>query len=223
MTMKKMTTGIAFGIFLMSGQFQQHLSSAELVLRDIRVTTELLPSEFDFGLKNELGSESGSDEFDSGFGFTVGGMYGFTGPGDRSGFLAGGELSYGTYGFGSNGEYVTTGVRLFGGYGWQMNDDWYILSEVYIGFALAEMTFPSTPAFSSFAADGNNTEYGIRLGVGYVINEQWLISGNIGYGFGDASLESGGAQDIELDIEQSGLSFMVGVAYRFSHMPRRLE
>ena len=196
---------------------------AELVLRDIRVTVEMLPADFDFTLKNELGTSKGSDEFDSGLGITVGGMYGFTGAGDHNGLLAGGEVTIGTYGFGSSGDYTTIGLRAFGGYGWQINDDWYVLTEVYLGYAVADMTFPSTDAFSSFGADGSNLDYGFRVGAGYVVNDQWLVSANLGYGFGNADLESGGSQDIELTIEQTGISFMLGVAYRFNHLPPRLE
>ncbi len=197
-------------------------ASAELVLRDIRVTLENLPADFDFVVSNELGTTSGSDEFDSGLGFTIGGMYGFTGAGDHSGFLAGGELSYGTYAFGSNGEYLTTGVRAFGGYGWQLTDSWYVLSEVYAGYAFATMTFPTTTAFGSFDADGTNIEYGVRIGGGYAINDQWLVSLNLGYGWGEADLESSD-QDLDLTIEQTGLSMMLGLTYRFSHLPGRLE
>ena len=201
----------------------QALNAAELVLRDIRVTLEMLPADFDFTLRNELGTTTGSDEFDSGLGITVGGMYGFTGAGDHSGLLAGGEVTIGTYGFGSSGDYTTIGLRAFGGYGWQINDDWYVLTEIYAGYAVADMTFPTTDAFSSFGADGTNIDYGFRVGAGYVINEQWLVSANLGYGFGDADLESGGSQDIDLNIEQTGISFMLGVAYRFNHLPPRLE
>ncbi len=217
-----MTLGRTLSLFSLS-MCVSVIPAAELVLRDLRVTIENLPGDFDFSLDNELGSASGSDEFDTGLGITIGGLYGFTGAGDHSGFLAGAELAYGTYGFGSNGDYVTTGVRAFGGYGWQMSDNWYILTEAYVGYALATMTFPSTSAFSSFEADGTNIEYGVRVGAGYVVKEQWLVSLNLGYGFGDAELESSSSQDLDLTIEQTGLSVMLGLAYKFRHLPDRLE
>ncbi|NRA39551.1 MAG: hypothetical protein HRU15_15525 [Planctomycetes bacterium] len=204
------------------GYSSTHLMAAELVLRDIRITTESLPGDFDFTLNNSLQSTTGSGEFDSGLGITVGGMYGFTGAGDHSGYLVGAELTIGQYGFGSNGDYSTTGIRAYSGYGWQLTDSWYLLSEVYMGYGLATITFPTTTAFNSFEADGTNIEYGLRTGIGYAINDTWLISLNLGYGFGTAELDNSG-NDVDLEIEQTGLSGMIGFTYRLSHMPRRLE
>lgn len=197
-------------------------AAAELVVRDLRVDVEWLPTDFDYTLTDSLGSAEGSDSFDIALGLHVGAMYSFAEAGDRGGWLLGGELSLGQYEFAGSGTYETYGVRAMGGYAWQLSDEWFLLSEGYVGYGFADMAFPETQAFNAFNADGTTLDYGGRLGVGWHASERVLLSLTLGYGISDIEL-SNSSRNLDLELEQSGVSAMFGITYRFSDLPAPLE
>lgn len=196
-------------------------NTAELVVRDLIIDLEFLPAAYDYTLTDESGSRSDADEFDSALGIAIGGRYSFAGPGDRHGFIVGGELCAAQYSTADpEGHLTTYGARVEGGYGLAINDRWTIVALVEAGYGMATFDVTGGSSFPTFSASGTTLNYGAALGVDFAITESVLVGIDIGYQIRTVDL-SGNSLDIEL--EQAGLRAAIGLTYRFSARPSPLE
>ncbi len=221
MNIQKMVSLSCLG--LCSTAFFSNLTAAELILHDARLGFETLPLDFDFDITHPtITVPSGSTAFKSGYGLNASYLHAFTDAGDDKGFYIGAEAQYGLYALGGDGDAAVISLRGLGGYGWQISDSWALTGEVFGGISQNNMTFPTTTAFNSFDADGTGLGYGARIGANYNISENWLASLMVGYSQITTDLD-GSTGDFELHMEQSGIGFMLGISWRVSALPSRLE
>lgn len=194
--------------------------SAELVVRNVLVDIEFLPSDFDYSIQDSNGTRSGSDSFASGYGIAAGVRYSFARTGDAHGFLLGGEFVGAQARYGNTGQLTDYGLRLDGGYGYALDDRWSVNFLLRAGYGRATLDLDANTSFSAVSVSGGALTYGAALGIDAVIAEQWQISTSIGYLKSSYSLSG---NDVDVTIDRAGLSASIGVLYRLSNLPRPLE
>ena len=199
---------------------QVSASDAELVTRDLFVSFDSQPTEFAFTADSEIGTRSGDDAFDSGLGISVGGRWSFTPPGSSLGLVVGGDLDVTSYRYENSAENLTFGARLIVGAGWAITDHWELLVEPTIEYGIATFEFPATQAYAAYEADGTLFGYGLRLNAIHRFTERWAVMGAIGWKRIDNDLSGDG---IDLTLEQEGVSVSIGLLYRLSAAPARVE
>ena len=201
--------------------FLPAVQASELVVRDLIIDLEFLPAAYDYTLDDGETSRSDSDEFDSAIGIAIGGRYSFAGPGDRHGFIVGGELCGAQYGTSDpEGHLTTYGARVEGGYGFALSDRWTIIGLAEVGYGLATFDVTGGGDFPTFSADGTTLTYGAALGVDFAVTERVLVGVDLGYQVRTIDLSGNG---LDIELEQGGLRAAIGLTYRFSARPSPLE
>lgn len=195
---------------------------AELVLRDLHVGVEALPTAFDYQLSDAGGESSGSDEFSTGYGLMIGGTYSFVGPGRSHGPVACAALTLAQYAYEEGGGLDAYGVRGGGGYGFAFSDRWQFALLAHVGAGSATLDVPANSALPAFSADGIYVAYGANLLVDYAITDHWIAGLRLGYLASSSALAASG-EDIDVTIDAAGPHFGLEVTYRFSVTPWRLE
>ena len=195
-------------------------STAELVIRDVGLQVAILPTDFDYTVEDPTVSRSGSDGFDSGYGLTLGGLYSFTRAGDRHGFLAGVGLDVGAYTYEGGGDMTTFGGSACGGYGVQLFERLDLRGLVRVGLGVADLSLPATTTTNALDATGGYLAYSAELGLGYAITDHIVVDASVGYGLSNAALTG---DDIDVTLDTSGLRFALGLAWRLTNTPWRLE
>lgn len=196
------------------------VSAAELVVRDLALGVEMLPTSFSYTLTDPSGTRSGSDSFDSAYGAYVGTRWSFAGPGDTGGLLVGGDLGYATRAYANGGAYTTYGVRALAGWGWALHDRWTLQALVDGGVAAGAFELKGRQAFQSYSASGLQYTYAARLGVAFTVTERFLVEADAGWRGESSALSAGGT---DLQLTGSGLCASVGLRYRFTSAPAPLE
>lgn len=196
------------------------LPAAELVVRDGYFAIEMLPSDFDYDLESTTNSGSGSDSFEQHIGIAAGVRYSFSGPGDVSGFLVGGEIAASQADYQSIGHLTSFGLRVQGGYAWAISDSWMVrgVAEASYGFSTLDLT--SSTSFPTLSADGSLLGFGARVGLQYSFND--LLHVGLDVGWLDITHDLSG-QGVDLTLTNTGLMVGLGISYRLSNSPRPLE
>lgn len=194
--------------------------AAELVVRNLNLSLELLPTDFDYTLEDGVTSRTGSDGFERHIGMAVGGGWSFAGPGDSSGLLVGGQLVVAQATYESVGNLTTYGLRAVVGYGWQLTDHWGLSINARGGYRLGTFDITASTGFPASSQTGGGLEYGGTLGLDYAIGDRWLVTADVGWLSSELSLSG---SSIESTLEMSGGMVALGVSYRFSSAPRPLE
>jgi len=195
-------------------------ADAELVTRDLFVSFDSQPTDFSFTADSDVGSTSGDDAFDSGLGISLGGRWSLTQPGASLGLVVGSDLDVTSYRYENSAENFTFGARLIIGAGWAITDRWELLLEPTIEYGLATFAFPATQSYADYQADGTFFGYGLRLNAIHRFNDRWAVMGAIGWKRIDNDLSGDG---IDLTLEQEGVSLSIGLLYRLSAAPARVE
>ncbi len=195
-------------------------SSSELVVRNLQFDLEFLPTDFDYEIKDNSGTRSGSDAFDTGFGIALGGRYSFARTGDAHGFLVGAQVLVAQASFGGEGTMTDYGLRLEGGYGIALNDQWTTNLLLRLGYGWATFDLKDNAVFPAVSLAGGGLTYGLALGIDYAINDRWQINTAVGYLRTSYDLSGSG---VDMTLVRSGPSASLGVLYRFSNLPRPLE
>ncbi len=197
-----------------------HASDAELVTRDVFVSLDSQPTGFNYTVDSPLGSRSGSDAFESGFGLSLGGRWSFTVPGSSFGLVAGIDLDATDYVYQNNAKNFTVGGRAVLGFGWQITDDWQVLLEPTVEYGLASFSFPATISYPAYDAKGTYLGYGVRASAVYSLSRSFSCLASLGYKQINNSLSGG---NLDLTLKQSGVALGIGLLYRFSSAPARIE
>lgn len=203
---------------LLAGTFA--LPAAELVVRDGHFALEMLPTDFDYELKSVTSSGSGSDTFDQHVGIAAGVLYSFSGPGDVSGFIVGGEIAAAQADYRSIGHLTSFGLRAQGGYAWALSDSWLIRGTAELTYGLSTLDLTANSAFPAVSADGSLFGYGGRVGLQYSFNDLLHIGLDVGWLDVEHDLSGDG---VDLTLTNSGLVVGLGISYRLSNSPRPLE
>ena len=192
----------------------------ELVTRDLFVSLDSQPTDFNFTADGPVGQRSGKDAFESGLGLSLGGRWSFAAAGSSLGLVIGGDLDATSYRYQNNAENLTFGARLIIGGGWAITDRWELLLEPTFEFGHASFNFPATDAYPDFRASGLLFGYGLRLGAIHRFDDRWAVMGAIGWKRIENDLNG---DDIDLTITQEGFSVSLGLLYRLSAAPTRVE
>ncbi len=196
------------------------LPAAELVMRDLRVELASEPTAFSYQLNDETGSRSGADSFDSAYGLGLGARWSFAGPGRSHGLLADVAL-LGTKRTYSGGGLTSYGLRVGGGYGWAVADQLALTGMVEVGGGLASLALDGAGAFPAYNADGSWFGYGLRAGAVWYVTDRLFVDLSAAWRTEQQQLGADGGQDLSLNV--SGIGYCLGVGWRLSTMPGRLE
>ena len=197
------------------------LPAAELVVRDLRVGLDLLPLDFAYTLQDSTGSRSGNDVFARHVGLAIGGRYSLARIGDSHGTIVGLDLAA------SRAEYTPASAvigtyTLAGelGYGWAMTDEITVLGTGRIGLGAAHGTFNGSGSFASYAPSGPLAEYGVRAGALWTVTDAIILDGTLGWRHAVTRMTANGR---DLDLDTGGLLVSLGMSWRFTSSPWRLE
>ncbi len=207
-------------LFLSSYGAAVTAADAELVTRDLFISLDSQPTEFSFTAEGPVGSRSGDDAFDSGFGVSVGGRWSFAPAGSSLGLVLGGDLNATSYEYQNNAENMTFGARLIVGAGYAVTDSLEFLLEPTLEYGYASFAFPETATYPTYDAKGTLFGYGLRLNTIYRCTDRWAVMGAVGWKRISNDLSG---SDIDLSIQQEGATFSLGLIYRLSAAPTRVE
>lgn len=194
--------------------------AAELVVRNLQVDFEFLPTEFDYEIKDSNATRSGSDELDTSLGLAVGARYSFARTGDSHGFLVGAQLLVAQAAFDGDGALTDYGLRAEGGYGIALNDQWTTNLLLRAGYGWATFDIDDNALFPAVSLSGGGFTYGAALGVDFAINDRWQINTAVGYLMTSYDLSGDG---VDMTVDRSGFAASLGFLYRFSNNPSPLE
>ncbi len=195
------------------------LAGSELVVRDATLDLHLLPTAFQYSVRDYAGSRSGSGSFDLALGAGAGLQYSFAPRASPHAGILGAEVTYGRSVY-TDATYTLVGGRLLGGYAYAINDWWHLVGLAWGGGGQARFSVAGSPALGSIAASGGYLEYGARIGVVHGLSERWLLSAAVGYCDVASRMDGAGSR---LSIEGRGVVVGLGIAYRFSRASARLE
>jgi hypothetical protein len=196
-------------------------NAAEFVMRDLEANASILPTAFDFTLTAPSATRNGSDHFDAGTGLELGGRYSIGRVGDSFGLILGLDASETTYSYDSQNFLFAYGVRGSLGAGWAINDAFTLTGEVGALYGKSKLSLPSTNAEPAFSADGHYTSYDVRLNGIYTITRRMLISVDAGYLSQSHRLTTNLGDSLTLDVK--GVFVGIGMTWRFSNAPQRVE
>ncbi len=192
------------------------LSASELVMTDLNIGIESLPTAFDFTVQDGSSTRSGSSQFNSGLGLSARAVYAFSSPGSSGAFFVGGALALGVYRYEDSGTYQVAMARAVVGYAYSLDDQWTIEVSPWAGLGYGRMRIPGNGVSDDHNVSGKVFDFGANLGVTYALSHSWLIGARIGWQVVDANLEGDG---LKLTLTQSGPTGFLGVVYRFGGTP----
>ncbi len=211
---------VRFIALLVGGVLALPGAEAELVTRDLFVSFDTQPTDFSFTVDGPVGSRSGDDAFSSGLGLSLGGRWSLSSAGSNLGLVLGGDLDVTSYQYERSAENMTFGARLIIGGGWALSDRWELLLEPTVELGHAAFDFPATDSYPAYDTSGLLFGYGLRLGAIHRFNARWAVMGAVGWKRIENDLSGDG---IDLTITQEGLSLSLGLLYRLSAAPARVE
>lgn len=192
------------------------LGAAELVMTDLNLGIESLPTAFDFTIRDGGSTRSGDSEFDFGFGLGARAVYAFSSPGSAGAFFVGGALALGGYTYEEDGTYAVAMARAVAGYAYAFDDQWTLEVSPWAGYGLGRLHIPGAGVSEDHDVDGTVVDYGAHLGVTYALSRSWLVGARIGWQVTDADLSGDG---LDVTLEQSGPTAFLGIVYRFGGAP----
>ncbi len=192
------------------------LDASELVMTDVNLGIESLPTAFDFTIRDGASSTTGDSEFDYGFGLGGRMVYAFSSPGAPGAFFLGGSLALGGYTYDEDGTYAVGMARAVGGYAYAFNDQWTVEVSPWIGYGFGRLHIPGGGVSDDHDVAGTVFDYGAHLGVTYALSRSWLVGARVGWQVAEADLSGDG---LEVALEQSGPTAFLGIVYRFSGAP----
>lgn len=192
----------------------------EVVRRDLALALEALPVAFDYTLTTPGGTLAGDDEFDQALGVRLGGRWSLGAPGAVGAWVLGADARLGEADY-DNGTYRTLGLGLSAGYGWRFARRWQAYAEPALEIGWATLDLDASDAAPAIAADGTHLMWGLRSGVLYGLTDHWQVQAEIGWVDIASDLDASGGRSFTLD--QQGVTFALGVVYRISSAPAKLE
>jgi hypothetical protein len=193
----------------------------EFIMRDAEVSASVLPTAFDFTLDTPSFTRSGTDHFHAGTELDVGGRYSLSRGGDPFGVVIGIDATTQAFSYDSEDFLFAYGARGSLGAGYALNDDWTMTGEVGFTYGKTKLTLPGTSAAPAFSADGNYHSIDFRLVGYYTITSRILVSAQLGYAVTTHDLTTNAGDS--LTLTQKGLYLGLGVTWRLSTAPVRLE
>lgn len=194
--------------------------AAELVVRDLRLGLAMRPVGFDYTFTAPTVDDSGSDAFDAGMGFEVGGRWSFARPGDALGLIVGVDGLLDGLSYGGGDGLATTWGRLCIGPAWAVADRWTIAAEVGYQYGISAISLPETAGAEAFEASGTASGYDLRLTATWLMSSTFGVGVNAGWLMATYELSD---DAVDLSVEQANWFAGVEVVWRFTDAPPRLE
>jgi hypothetical protein len=196
------------------------LGADELIVSDLRLGLETMPTHFSYTVTDANHSASGSSDFNYGFGVGLSGIYAFPAPGRSSNFFMGAEIEGANYRYQDDGRYQSYTLRGIGGYAWAFADRWQVEAEGWLGYGGAKLNIPTNALVASIDASGHVYEYGLDAGLSYQVATHWLVNVRVGWTQSHSHMSGDG---LVIDIKPSGPMGFLGLTYRFGGLPPAIQ
>lgn len=196
------------------------VSAAELVVRDVDAAVTVMPAAFAYTMTSPTVSRTGNDSFTSGTELTCGGRYALARPGDALGLVGGADLISDTWTYGSGSFLFATGLRASAGLGWAISDRWTLLAEPGFRYGVSSFTVASSSSAQSYKASGTFSGFDGRVTAMWQLSKDVQLEAHGGW-LSMKHQQSDG--DISQTIDQKGLYVGIGVVWRWSTAPTRIE
>jgi hypothetical protein len=200
---------------------QTAAAATEFVMRDAEASASVLPTSFDFTLDTPSFSRTGSDHFHAGTELDVGGRYSLSRGGDPFGLVIGIDATSQAFSYDSEDFLFAYGARGSLGGGYAFNDDWSLAGEVGFTYGKTRLNLPGTSAAPAFSASGDYHSVDVRAVALYTVTSHVLVSAQLGYAVTTHDLTTNAGDS--LTLTQKGLYIGLGVTWRLSTAPVRLE
>ena len=210
--------GLASGCLLL---MSLPAGAAEFVMRDLQAVVTAQPTAFDFTLTTPTLTRTASDSFDSGTGLELGGRYSISRVGDPFGLILGLDATSAAYSYGSQDFMFNYGARGSLGLGYALTDDWGVSGECGLLYGKSSLSLPANNGAPAFSADGTYRGYDARLVCQYRATKQVCVSLQAGYVLTSYDLTTNANDSLTLD--QTGPYIGLGLTWRFSSAPARVE
>jgi hypothetical protein len=188
---------------------------AELVVRDVGVRVEVLPTAFDYAVANQGFSREGTDHFRTAYGLVGGGRYSLAGAGRSWGPVLGVDLGL-VDARSASARMEAVELRGVAAMAWQMDHHWTSLVQVSAGFGSARMDLVQIGG----TASGQTGCVIPSAAIWWRVNEGMRLTTEAGWRMGGAVLHNG---DTDIDLVQSGAVFSIGCNWELSKSPWSLE
>lgn len=196
------------------------MPSAELVVRDLGISLSALPTGFSYTLSSPTIERSGEDAFQSGTELAFGGRHALARPGDAVGLVVGADLFSSTWTYTDGGYMLAAGLRASAGLGWAISDDWTLLVEPGLRYGVSTFNSSQSSTAAAYEASGTCSGFDGRVSAMWQMSPGLLLEGHCGWLSLTHDATSG---DITQTIDQKGLYVGIGVVWRWSTAPTRIE
>ncbi|HYE04178.1 MAG TPA: hypothetical protein VEL07_01545 [Planctomycetota bacterium] len=193
--------------------------AAELVVRDVRIGFEYLPTDFDYELTAPQGTRSGSDSFESTYGISLGSDWSLVGAGSTHGLVVGGELLVAQVTY-ADGDGMLYGARVEAGYAWAITDRWSVAAYALGGGGMMSFDLSAADSFPDYNASGTWFDYGAELRVQFNLTDHAAIALEGGWQAISADLSG---DDIDLTLDLAGPAASLTFTWRFTTAPAPLD
>jgi hypothetical protein len=189
--------------------------AAELVVRDLGVRVEALPTAFTYTVDNDSFQRSGTDYFSTAFALAGGGRYSLAGPGQSWGGVLGGDVALADA-RNDHSHLLSAELRAVAGLGWQMGHDYTACLQVAVGIGYGRMSMDQAGASSA----GRLSSLTPGLSLWWRSDDHMRLTVDAGWRMQDAVLRSHGSS---FDLRQSGAYVAIGIVWGISRAPWSLE
>lgn len=190
-------------------------SGAELVVRDLTMQIEALPTAFTYTAASDGFQRSGTDYFRTAFGVSLGAHYSLAKPGQSWGPIVGVDLA--ALRASSDTARLTLGeVRGVAGLAWQTDLDLVCVAQLSAGLGWGQMKLEEVES----ASTGQMGSLTPSLGLWWNSDPLIRYSFSLGWRMDQGAFHQGGT---DIDTNRSGLCLAIGICWGLSRAPWSLE
>jgi hypothetical protein len=188
--------------------------AAELVLKDVGVRLEALPTKLDYTVSGPDTSVSGSDNYQLNLGTTLTGRFAFVPAGGWQGPVVGGDL-FQNLGKLPGGNSQVFGLRGYGGWGLTLTREASLLAlgRAGIGYGRLHLGDPG------ITATGRHLDMGLEGVFRWQLNPAWHAELSLGWLQVKDTYQDG---DLTVDLKQFGPTVSLGMTWSVSEAPGAL-
>lgn len=190
------------------------VAGAELVVRDLGVRVESLPTAFDYRVASDGFDRAGTDYFRTAIGLAGGGRYSLAGAGRAWGPVLGVDLALADAG-NSGARLTTVELRGVAALAWQMDHRWTAMAQLAAGLGWGRMSLDQ-----GGTGTGQLTSITPGLALWWRVGDSTRLTIDAGWRMCDATLHHGGT---DIDLSQSGTHLAIGFSWGLSQAPWSLE
>lgn len=195
------------------------LAAEELLVRDLRLSYGLAPTDFTYSTNDELATASGDDAFDDARCLGLRAAWSWSGAGRSWAPIVAAEILAEDAAYGDGGSYSQYTLRGLLGIGWEPADGWTLTALALLGAGRPSFDVPIATG-GTIATAGASASTGVLFGVDWAFSRSWRIGIEAGWIEEAATLSGDG---VDLDLTRSGASVAIGLTWVWSRRPIRLE